>query len=273
MNVLKEKLKQGKPIIGAHITLNDPAIGDIMGRIGNDFIWVDTEHSAIDYGTLQSMLISVSANGTPTLVRVPWTDMTHVKRVLEQGPNAVIFPYVETPEDAERLMKACIFPPIGTRGFGPVRALNYGLTDVDDFANGLIENVARFIQIESKKGIENLPEILKNPYIDGYVLGPNDLAASIGKLNRVFDPEVQELIDLCIKLVHDAGKPVGVSTGSTDPNVLQFWYDKGCDIISAGADYDHIREGALRECNTLREIVSKPRPAEKNRKFIADFAK
>ncbi len=259
MNLLKEKLKQGKTVIGAHISLNDPAIADIMASVGNDFIWVDTEHSAIDYATLQNHLIAVSGQGVPTLVRACWTNMEHVKRVLEQGPDAILFPYVETAEDADRLVRACIFPPVGTRGFGPVRALRYGLTPVDDFANGLVENVLRLIQIESYKGVKNLPEMVKNPYIDGFILGPNDLAGSIGKINRVFDSEVQALIDEAIKIAHDAGKPIGVSTASTDPEILTFWYEKGCDIISAGTDFEHVREGAMNCTKTLRGILENPR--------------
>ncbi len=259
MNILKEKLKQGKTIIGCHVSMNDPVCADIMGSVGNDFVWIDTEHSAIDYGTLQSHLIAASAHGSATLVRACWSNMEHVKRVLEQGPDAILFPYVETAEDADRLVRACIFPPIGTRGFGPVRALRYGLTDVDDFASGLVENVLRLIQIESYKGVKNMPEMAKNPYIDGFILGPNDLAASIGKLNRVFDDEVQELLAEAVKIAHDAGKPIGVSTGSTDPNVLTFWYEKGCDIISSGTDFDYVRAGAFNNTKVLRGILENPR--------------
>ena len=116
---------------GTHVSLSEPIITELIGNLGYDFIWVDTEHTAIDYHTLELLLMGARASGTQTLVRVPWNDAVLAKRVLEQGPDGIIFPMVNTAEEADRAMKSTLYPPEGNRGFGPIRATQYGLEDAD----------------------------------------------------------------------------------------------------------------------------------------------
>ena len=59
MNILKEKLKNHEPLAGAHVILTDPCISEIVSNLDYDFIWIDTEHSAIDYRTLEMHLMAV----------------------------------------------------------------------------------------------------------------------------------------------------------------------------------------------------------------------
>jgi 4-hydroxy-2-oxoheptanedioate aldolase len=234
--------------------MNDPCISEIIGHLGFDFIWIDTEHSAIDNQTLHSLLIGAKATGVPAVVRVPWNDSTATKKVLEMGPDGIIFPLVNTPEEADYLMKLCLYPPLGNRGFGPQRAIRYGLDHVEEYVNKTSQDLCRFIQIESETAVKNLPEIVKNPYIDGYIFGPNDLSGSIGELGNVYGARTTALIDEAIEILKSAGKPFGVSTGSTDKEILKYWHDKGMSIISSGADYAHILNGAKHVLSTLRSV-------------------
>lgn len=254
MNALKAKLKSGRHLTGTHIFMNDPCISEMIGHLGFDFMWIDLEHTAIDYETLHSLLIGAKAAGTSAIVRVPCQDAAATKRVLEMGPDGIVFPMVNTPEEAEFYMKLCLYPPLGERGFGPRRAIRYGLDDVDRYIRETSLELCRFIQIESETAVKNLPEIMQNPYIDGYILGPNDLSGSIGELGRVFGERTTALIDEAIAILHAAGKPVGVSTGSTDAKVLKYWHDRGIGMIAAGTDYSYILSGARQTLHTLRDI-------------------
>ena len=104
MNSLKEKIRAGKPICGTHVQLNDPAICEIFGQLGYDYIWLDTEHSTLSFREVYNSLNAANLRGTPVVVRVPQDDLTFTKKVLEMGPDGIIFPMVNTPEEANRLI-------------------------------------------------------------------------------------------------------------------------------------------------------------------------
>lgn len=257
MNLLKKKLIENQPLAGTHISLSEPCISELIGGLGYDFIWIDTEHTAIDYHMLEMLLIGARAGGVNAIVRIPWNDPVLAKRVLEMGPDGIVFPMVNTAEEADRAMKCCMYPPEGNRGFGPIRAARYGLEDMDQFIQRNNHELCRFIQIETVTAVENLPEIVKNPYIDGYFFGPCDLSGSIGELNRVFDHNTTELIERSVAILQEAGKPIGISTGSNDPDVLKYWYNKGIRIISSCGDFTYILNGARDNLSQLRKILGR----------------
>ena len=244
-------------LIGTHISMPDSIVSEMLGRLGYDFVWIDTEHSEMTYTNLRNHLTAVNAGGTPTLVRLSMHDYNHVKRVMEMGPDAILFPMINTPEEAAAAMSYCMYPPEGMRGFGPLRAVNYGLDDMNEYIAAANRDTCRFIQIETETAVKNLPEIVKNPYIDGYFFGPCDLSGTIGKLNQVFGERTQKLIREAIAILKDAGKPIGVSTGSIDPEVTGFWHDLGINIISTGTDYDYILQGARQNLANMKVIMKK----------------
>ena len=253
---LKERLLRRDPLAGMHIALTDPSISELCGMMGYDFLWIDTEHTAIDYQTLQMHLIATRAGGTPAIVRIPWNDPILAKRVLEMGPDGIVFPVVNTAQELEKAMNSTLYPPYGNRGFGPMRALRYGLDDADEYiAKGSMEMV-RCVQIESCVAVDNLKEMAKNPYVDCFIFGPCDLSGTIGQLNRIYEEPTLRLIRRAIDILKDAGKSIGVSTASNDINVLKLWHDMGINMISAGTDYLHITYGAKAELDAIRSVQS-----------------
>lgn len=244
MKTLKQRMHAREQLAGTHVELNDACITEICALAGFDFIWIDTEHSSIDRKTLLYHLIAAKAGGAETLVRVPWNDKVLVKHVLEMGPTGVIIPMVDTREEADYAMRSLMYPPKGVRGFGPIRAVKYGLESMDDYIARIDETLCRCIQLESRKAVENLREIVKNPYIDAYIFGPCDMSGSIGELGRVFDEHTTQMIDEAIHILREEGKTIGVSTGANDMETLAYWHDKGVNMISTGADYSYIASQA-----------------------------
>lgn len=254
---LKEKVSRCENLIGTHVSLNDPVISEIFGSLGYDFIWIDTEHTAIDYKELEGHIAGALLGGTPPIVRVSMHDINHVKRVLEMGPAGVVFPMINTAEEAEQAMKYTLYPPKGVRGFGPRRAVRFGLDDIDQYIKNNEQLLCRLIQIETKTAVENLPEIIKNPYIDGYIFGPCDLSGSIGELNHVFGENNIALIKRAIDILKKENKSIGISTGSDDPNVVKFWHEMGINMISAGCDTSYLLNSALTNLKNARRIFAK----------------
>ena len=98
-NYLKDRLHQN--LVGTHISMTDSIVSEMEGRLGYDFIWIDTEHSEISYTNLRNHITAVNAGGTPAIVRVSMNDYNHVKRVMEMGPDGIIFPMINTAEQAQ----------------------------------------------------------------------------------------------------------------------------------------------------------------------------
>ena len=47
MNILREKLQKNNFIRGTLVSLTDPCLCEIMGNVGFDCVWIDTEHTYI----------------------------------------------------------------------------------------------------------------------------------------------------------------------------------------------------------------------------------
>lgn len=171
------------------------------------------------------------------------------------GPYGVIFPMIDNAGEAAATMYFCLYPPHGSRWVGPLQAVNYGTRDIDDYIHGSELELCRFIQIETADAVRNLPKIGKDPYIDGYIFGPCDLSGSIGELNNVFGENTQKLIRQAVAILKEAGKCIGISTGSPEPEVTDFWHSIGINMISSGVDYDYIVCGAKANFAHLHSFI------------------
>lgn len=253
--MLKQKILNGEKIIGTHINFSDPSVGRIAGLAGFDYIWIDTEHNYISFESLLSQIIAVKSSGTNVIVRVPQDDLTATKKVLEMGPDGIVFPMVRSAEEAERLISYTLYPPYGRRGFGPMNAVGYGAFDTMDFVSNNHKTMCRFIQIEHIDAVKNLDDIMKNEYIDGYIIGANDLSGSIGELCNTKGERTVSLIKETISKLKANGKYVGISTGDYSEENLLYWRDMGVDMISAGADFDFLTLGLKKAKEDMSRII------------------
>ena len=252
--MLKEKIQNREKTIGMHINLNDVAVGRIAGLSGYDFIWIDMEHSYLSFENLLNHNIAIQQSGGRVIDRAPQDDLTATKKILEMGPDGIIFPMIKTPEEANRLISYTLYPPHGVRGFGPMNAVEFGIQDTRNYIQNHHKTMCRFIQIEHIEAVNNLDEIMKNDYIDGYIVGANDLSGSMGRLGEVFSDEVTQVIKTVVFKLKAAGKYVGISTGDFSEATLKHWHDLGFDMISAGADFDFLREGFRKNREALERI-------------------
>ena len=244
MNILKERIKKGEKLCGTLVSLTDPCLCEIMGTVGFDYVWIDMEHTYISCKDTLCHLNAARSAGVASIVRVPQNDLTVTKKILEMGPEGIIFPMMRTADEIRDMIAATLYPPIGTRGFGPMRAIRYGATDMTEYTESESLDTCRFIQIEHIDCIENLEEIVKIPYIDGFIFGPNDLSGSIGELGRVFDTNTTEQILKALKILKSSGKYVGLATGDMRPQTITYWSDLGIDMLTVGADWNFVYEKA-----------------------------
>lgn len=252
--MLKSKIENNQKMIGMYVQLADISISRIAGMAGFDFVWVDTEHSYMSLETLFGHVMALRTTDTPIVVRLPQDDLTATKRVLEMGVDGVIFPMVRTAAEADRLIASTLYPPEGDRGFGPMNAADYGYRDAFEYTRESQQRLCRFIQIEHKDAIDHLDEIMQNPYIDGYIFGPNDLSGSYGMLGEFFSDKIMGIIAAAIKKLQDNGKYVGIAAGGYSEEIITRWSALGPQMLAAGADFDYLRDGAVRNRMNLERI-------------------
>ena len=150
---------------------------EMLGHAGFDSVTVDMQHGMFDFNAVLPMLQALSATPTVPIVRVPWNDAAVIMHVLDAGAYGIICPMINNRAEAEKLVAACRYAPVGMRSYGPARGLLYGGADYPEHAN---DEIVVLAMIETLDGIKNLDDILATPGLDGVYIGPNDLSLVVG---------------------------------------------------------------------------------------------
>ena len=208
---LLDKFSGSELAVGGHVFFTDASISEEMACWGYDFIWIDPEPGPFDKEKILQSIVAANNAGAAAIVRVTVNDPAFIKPVLEMGPDGVISPMVCTREEAQRFADAKSF--------------------------------LRIAQIEHVKAVENLEEIFQVDGIDAYVVGPNDLSGSIGRLGDTQHPEVVALFDEIAQKCKAAGKIFGTSIGPNDRQYIRDWIARGIHFISCGDDISFIANG------------------------------
>ncbi len=253
MKDLKNKILNKEKVLGTQIMMCDTIIGDIFSSLDYDFLWVDTEHSPIGYHQLLEYISLCETKGVPTLIRLHIDDYNHTKRVLEMGPTGVIFPMINTKEQAQKAIDSTYYPLKGTRGSGAMRYGRYGLDSLDTVIEKQ-DKIIRCIQLETKESVDNLEEIVKVEGIDCFIFGLWDLSFDIGKPGDVLCEEELKYVKKAIDILKKNNKAIGMATGRTDKDFLQKWADMGITFFTSGSDFDFLRIGAENTLNSLKDI-------------------
>lgn len=249
-NTVKQKLREGGAVIGSVLTFPEPLIVETMGAAGFDFLLIDLEHGALTIYQLQSMLAALRFSESMVIVRAPWNDAVWVKRILDVGADGVVLPWVNSRAECEVAVASAKYPPEGVRGFGPgrVAALHGGVEEYARIAN---EHVLVLAQIERAEAVERLDEILTTPGLDGIMVGPADLAASMGYLHDMENPAVEAAILQILEGCRQHRVPFGMFTGTAEQ--ARTWIGRGGQIATVGSDAGFVNEGIA---ETQREIAS-----------------
>lgn len=234
MHVFLEKIQAGQLCLGTCISLSDPQTTEALGP-DVDILWIDLEHTSLSLSDVKAGMMALKGTDTAALVRVPWNDPVRVKPVLDLGADGVIFPMICNAADVRQAVSACRYPPVGERGFGPLRPLEYGRRDAAEFCDEADENIMVVVQIEQAEAVENIDEILAVPGLTSLAFGPMDLSASLGHRGQPGHPEVEAAVRHVVAQAKAAGIPTGVSIGSAPATVCQ-WADYGLNWICCGVD-------------------------------------
>ncbi len=263
MNSLKSRLLSGSFVAAAWAELGHPDIAEILVRHGWPTVLIDGEHGIGNLETWVAVARSVEAAGGEVILRVPDGADTTLKKVLDRGFRSIIVPMVNTAEQAKRIAASCHYPQRGTPGIGRgyaapiVRGSDYG-TRPEYAQRTANEDVLLFVQCETPESVASLSEIAAVTGIDGILLGPNDLAATLGHMEDMDHATPQAAFAEVEAKVKGAGKLLAtVPGGGRDWAILR---DKGFNLVAGVNDVSLLVEAARASAQARDAQLTKEKP-------------
>ena len=228
----REKLDRGQFCVGAAVGLADATVTELIARVGFDFVFIDGEHGDIDRQTAMHHLMAVDGTDTASLYRVPCCSHVEIKKVIDFGPAGIIVPMVMNAEEAKLAVEAMRYPPLGNRGCGFRRGLEYGVADFNGYWEASKRDPMTIVQLEHIDAYRDLDRILKVPGLDSILIGPYDFSASMGKAGQWDDPEVRRIFDDACRRIRAAGVYLGVSLDVR----MEEWRARGAQYMCVKGD-------------------------------------
>ncbi len=243
-----ERLRAGETLYGTLISLPSAEVCEILSEVGYDWLFIDAEHGAFNPQQAQGML--QAASPTPCVIRVPAGEAVWIKKALDIGAAGVIVPQVHTAEQAQEIIRNCKYSPTGDRGVGIGRAHKYGI-EFEHYLKHANEETAVLLQAESTQAIDNIDAIAGLEGVDGILIGPYDLSASLGKPGEINDPLVQDAINTVIAACKKHDKKLGYFGVSADA-VLPY-KEKGFTLLTVGVDAAFLVQASGQCLQSIRE--------------------
>jgi 4-hydroxy-2-oxoheptanedioate aldolase len=234
-------LRAGKPQIGIWISLASPFAAEAVAGAGFDWALIDMEHSPNDLTSVMNQLQVFAGYQTTALVRPEWNDPVLVKRLLDIGAPGLLFPMVQTVDEAKKAVASTRYPPRGQRGVSlAMRANRFGR--ISDYTTRVEEETAVLLQVETRAAVAQAEEIAAVDGCDGVFFGPADISADMGLLGQPMADAVWDLILPVARRLIAAGVPVG--TLVTDAGFARKLLDEGFTFVACGTDAGLLARGA-----------------------------
>jgi len=218
INSLKKRLADDKTCYGVISPTTDPAICEYLGWMGMDFYIIDGEHGPITLTETTHLVRAMECAGITPLARVRSLDQKLILQFLDAGVMGIMMPGTSSAADCEQLVQAIKYHPMGDRGLGPVRAARYMSGGVTQQQYIELANAATLVlpMVESVQAVEQLESMCKVPGVDGFIIGPRDLALSMGFTDGPQHTEVKDLIDRAIAIMVKHGKIAGTVAANAE---------------------------------------------------------
>jgi 2-keto-3-deoxy-L-rhamnonate aldolase RhmA len=230
-NTAKQKLMEGKPIVGGTVYTSDPNIYCTMADAGFDFLWIEMQHSPLTYSDVARMIRACKGAAAVPFIRVPDATEGDIQKATDIGALGIIIPMVSTVEEAEAAVRYAKYPPEGRRSQGGGQ---YGVLWGRDYRRTANENIMIVAMIENPAGVEIAEEVAAVPGVDVVFAASGDLGSFSGYSRD--DPRYEAMVDKIRDATLSAGKKLGGPFA---------WHDRpGFRMFQASSEAGLIREGA-----------------------------
>lgn len=225
------RVRAGETLYGLFVKMPAPAIVELGGYVGFDFIVLDTEHGAADSAMLEHHVRAADGAGVASLVRVGSSEPIETLRALDAGATGIVFPHVNGTADARAAVRTAHYPPAGIRGFAvSTRAGRYGQNGIAEHARFALENTVVVVQVEDAEALDHVSGIASSERVDAVFLGPNDLSLSLGHPG---DPTHPEVVDAVQKVVDGVNETDGTALCvlATSEREARRWEERGARLV------------------------------------------
>jgi len=255
-NRVKQRVLDGKTVLGFVCRTLSPAVVEIIGLSGFDFVWIDMEHTGADFTTIEDCCRAADAADIESLVRVPDMNPSNILRALEVGAGIVNVPQVGDRAEAEAVVRAAKYAPIGERGYcASSRGTRYGfLGNAQTTFAAANERTMTMVQIESARGVANAQEICSVPGLDAIFVGLADLSQSLGVSGQLDHPDLIEAARSVLRTSKAAGKASAMLVDS--PADATRWVAEGAQILCCGVDITTLGRTLLRLTEEFKSFRS-----------------
>ena len=232
-NIMKEKLRSGKNVVGLFQNVINPNITEIMGLLGFDFVIVDGEHTTFNPNLAEEHFRAAELRNISSVTRIGQNDQQVIQKFLDAGSQGVLMPLINNKSDALEVVDSVKYPPIGKRGLASGRGSSYGIPQsVKEHVDHSNKETLVAIQIETTEAMENVEEISSIEEVDVLFFGPSDISSSFGIHGQINDPKVRDTISSLSKIAIGNGKSCG--TIARDANDFKFYKEAGFQWFCSG---------------------------------------
>ena len=227
---------------------------EAYAKLGWDSVTIDMQHGWWDYAGAVTALAVLQGASVAPLVRIPTNEPGVVGRMLDAGAAGIICPMINSAEDARRLVRNALYPPLGERSSGPVRGAPFPSPGGNPRSEAN-QYLVVLPQIETDEAVQNAEAIMDTPGISGIYVGPGDLSLSMG-LPGILDGEEPELLRIYEKLAATAkarGQIAGIHNHS--PDYARRMVELGFDFVTVGSDLGHMLTNGLAD---VRRFAATP---------------
>jgi 4-hydroxy-2-oxoheptanedioate aldolase len=240
---LKSRWAAGEVLGCAWLGINHSFVVELFARQDFDCITLDMQHNMNESADLVGLLQAIELSNKPTLIRAASHDSAVLMKALDAGVHGVIVPLINTATEAAKVVSACLYPPLGTRSYGPFRA-SFVFPNYVDQAN---DNIEIFAMIETAEGLKNLDSICQTPGLTGIFIGPADLSYALGLAPRADndDPKHLETVAHIVATCKKHNLVVGIY--SDDPAYARRAAAQGIQLIVIASDARLISNAAAQK--------------------------
>ena len=237
-NAMKAKMDSGGLAVGMIVRLmRGVEVAAIAKSAGFDCLYIDLEHCSFSLETVSQISLTATALGVTPMVRVPGLNPAEISRTLETGAQGIIVPHLESRAQAEEVVQAAKFPPIGDRSLLAVNPHTLFRTgSAVDVMRGMNEATLVVGMIESVTAVGNAADIASVAGLDMLLVGTNDLCNSLGVPGELEHPRVREAYEHVAAACRAKGKHLGVGGLNSRPEFAKEMIRLGARYVSAGSD-------------------------------------
>ena len=257
-NAVKELFKADKVALGmiARIARSGD-IARIAKTTGHDFVFVDGQHALYSVETTGHIAQAALGCGVVPMARVRSCDDPDTQVLLDNGIMGIVFPDINTADEAKRAVSRAKFPPIGKRSVsGSYTMFDFRTVSTSDAVTALNEATLVVCMVETAEGLENVDAIAAVEGVDVVHVGSNDLMTSLGKPGQYGTPTHIAALDKVFAAAKKHGKIAGIGGDRNLERQMEF-IRKGARFLTTNSDIAFMTAEASRVTGELRKALGK----------------